>query len=259
MKSKTAIIFAVVCAVAMMAASAIPLQAQDQAKDKPPMYTYEASWAIPRAQWGEMEKAGTANQGILEKAMADGTIVGCGNDITEVHQVDGSTHDSWWSAMSMAGLLNVLEKFAKSGTSTSPVMASATKHWDNIFVSRHYNWHSGSYKGAYTRAAQYKLKPDAPNDALEILSRNLVVPVLEKMLADGTILEYEIDTEAVHTDSPSLFWIEIITPNAEGLDKFDAALSAAQKMTPLGGPAFESMVDSTGHRDYLASSIGTYK
>ena len=53
--------------------------------------------------------------------------------------------------MSMAAVLNVLDKFYKSGTPTSPVLASATKHADGIFVSRYYNWRPGTYKNAYTR------------------------------------------------------------------------------------------------------------
>ena len=169
-------VFAVVCAVAMIAVWAAPALAQDEPKEKPPMYSYLGNWSIPRAQWAEMEKAGAANEKILQKAMADGTIVGYGNDVNLVHTPDGETHDDWWSAMSMAGILNVLDKFYKSGSSTSPVLASATKHWDNIFVSRYYNWHSGSYKGAYGRVAQYKLKSDAPNNAIDTLSKNLFVP-----------------------------------------------------------------------------------
>jgi hypothetical protein len=238
---------------------AAPAQAQEQAKDKPPMYTYVANWAIPRAQWGEMEKNAAANQGILDKALADGALVGFGSDIMEVHQAEGITHDSWWSSMSMAGVLGVLDKFGASGTSTTNVLASATKHADFILVSRHYNWHSGSYKGAYTRESNFRLKADAPNDAIETLCNSFFVPLFEKMLADGTILEYEIDTEAVHTDNPSQFFVVFVTPNAEGLDKFDAALSASQKANSLAGPAFAAMVDFTTHRDQLLKSVGTYK
>lgn len=40
------------------------------------MYTYVADWAIPRAQWGEMDKNNAAEQKILDKALAGGTIVG---------------------------------------------------------------------------------------------------------------------------------------------------------------------------------------
>jgi hypothetical protein len=191
--------------------------------------------------------------------MADGTIIAYGNDMNLVHQPDGSTHDSWWSAMSMAGILNVLDKFYKSGSATSPVMASATKHWDAIYVSRYYNWHPGSYKGAYTRVASYKLKPDAPDNAVETLSKSLFVPLMEKLLAAGTIAEYEIDTEAIHTEDPSMFSVVFISPNADGLDKFNAALRDTMKMNPLGGPAFDSMVDFTPHRDYLDSSTAIYK
>jgi hypothetical protein len=223
------------------------------------MYSYVGFWSIPRAQWGDMEKADAADQTVQQKAMADGTIIGYGNDMNLVHQPDGATHDDWWSSMSMAGLMNVLDRFYKSSTVTSPVLASATRHWDNIAVSRFYNWRSGSYKGAYTRAAMYKLKKDAPDDAVEMLSKHLFVPMLEKMLADGSIVEYEVDTEAIHTDDPGTFWVVFIATNADGLDKFNAAVRDMHKTNPLGGPAIDSMVDFTPHRDYLSSSTGTYK
>ena len=42
---------------------------------------------------------------------------------------------SWWSTTSMAALLNTLDKFYKSGTPTAPVLASATKHADGIYVA----------------------------------------------------------------------------------------------------------------------------
>src|SRR5882724_6802242 len=149
-----------------------------------------------------MEKAREANQKTMEKALANGTIVGYGDDVNLVHQADGPTHDDWWSAMSMAGLLNILDQFYKSGSSTTPVLAGATKHWDSIYVSRFYNWHSGSWKDAYNHGSSYKLRKDAPADAVDTLSKNLVVPLLEKMLAEGAIHEYEIDTEAIHSESP---------------------------------------------------------
>src|SRR5271157_356520 len=252
-------ICAAVCTLAMMAAWTAPARAQDEPKEKPPMYSYVGFWHIPRAQWAEMEKANATDQKILDKAMADGTIIAYGNDTNLVHQPDGATHDDWWSSMSMAGLLNVLDRFYKSGSTTSPVLASATKHWDNIFVSRYYNWHAGSVKGAYTRVAEYKLKADAPNDAVEMLSKNLFVPLMEKLLADGAIVEYEIDTEAIHTEDPGTFMVVFIAPTADALDKFNAAVRDMHKRNPLGSPAIGSMVDFAVHRDYLSSTNATYK
>jgi len=248
---------AVVCLLAMAAWK--PATAQEEPREKPPLYSYVGFWTVPRPQWADMEKQDAADQKVLDKAMADGTIVGYGNDLNLVHQVDGATHDDWWSATSMGALVSVLDKFYKSGSATSPVLTSATRHWDAIYVSRFYNWHSGSYKGAYTRVAEYKLRPDAPDDAVETLSRHLFAPLMEKLMADGTIVEYEIDTEAIHTDDPGNFLVVFITPTADGLDKFNAAVHEAHRMFPLAGPALESLVDLTPHRDYLSSSTATYK
>ena len=253
-------VLAGLCALAVIAVLTLPVAAQTaEMKEKPPMYTYVGNWAIPRAQWAEMAKTSAADQKVLDQAMAAGTIVGYGNDVNLVHQADGETHDDWWSAMSMAGLLNVLDTFYKSGGSTTPVLESATKHWDDIFVSRHYNWHPGAYKDVYTHGSSYKLKADAPDDAVDTLSNNLIVPMMEKLLANGTIHEYEVDTQAIHTDAPGTFWLFYITANAEGLDKVNATLREALKASPLSGPAFGSMVDFTPHRDYLARTNATYK
>ena len=110
-----------------------------------------------------------------------------------------------------------------------------------------------------SHGSSYKLKPDAPDDAVKILSDNAIVPLMEKLLADGTIVEYEVDTEAVHTESPDTFWVFYITPTAQGIDKADAMLRDTIKANPLIGPAFDSMVDFTAHRDYLAHTSATYK
>jgi hypothetical protein len=259
MKKNLYLVVAGVCALALSAIWALPARAQSDAKEKPPMYSYVSFWNIPRAQWGEMAKADAADQDMLKKALANGTLVGYGNDTNLVHQPDGDTHDEWWSATSMAGVLNVLEQFYKSGNSTQGVLTTATKHWDEIFVSHHYNYHAGSWKDLYTSGASYKLKADAPDDAVEKLSKNLIAPLLEKMLADGAIHEYEIDVQAVHTDAPGTFWIFYLAANAEGIDKDNAAIREALKANPLGGSAFGSMVDFGGHRDYLARTSATYK
>ena len=248
------------CAVATPVMWATPGRAQTtEVKEKPPMYTYVGNWNIPRAQWSEMQKNTAADQSVLEKALANGTIVAFGNDVNLVHEADGAAHDDWWSAMSMAGLLNVLDQFYKSGNATSTVLSSATKHWDSIYVSRYYNWHAGSWKDVYTRGSSYKLKADAPADAVDMLSKNLFVPLMEKLLADGTLHEYEVDTQAIHTEAPGTFYLFFITANAEGLDKVNAALQDTMKANPLGGPAFDSMVDFTPHRDELTRTNATYK
>ncbi|MGC2766124.1 MAG: hypothetical protein WB607_11530 [Candidatus Acidiferrum sp.] len=238
----------------------VPAGAQmSEVKEKPRMYSYVAFWNIPRPQWAEMAKADAADQKILDKAIANGTIVGYGNDENLVHSPDGPTHDGWWSANSIAGVLNVLDQFYKSGNAASPVLTTATKHSDSLYVSRYYNWHAGSWKDAYEHGSSYKLKAGASDEAVSTLSKNLFVPFLEKLLADGTIHEYEIDTEAIHTENPGTFWIFYLAANAEAIDKVNSSLRETLKANPLQGPTFDSMVDFGEHRDFLARSSATYK
>ena len=260
MKTSRGTIVAGLCVLGM--AAALPGRANAQTsevKEKPPMYCYIGNWDIPRAQWAEMTKADEADRPILDKAMAGGTLVGYGNDVTLIHTANSGTNDQWWCATSQAGVVNVLEQFFQSGSSTTPVLESATKHWDELYVSRYYNWHPGTIKNGYTHVGVYKLKADAPDDAVETLAKNLIVPLLEKQLADGTIAEYEIDTMAIHTTSPGTFEIVYIAKDAAGLDKVQAAVEAAIKGSPLSGSAFGSMTDTSGHRDDLLRTNATYK
>jgi hypothetical protein len=238
----------------------LPVTAQNaEAKEKPPMYSYVANWQIPRAHWSDMAKEEDNDKSILDKALADGTIVGYGSDENLVHTPDGYTHDDWWSSMSMSGLLKVLDQFYASGNVSTPALDAATKHGDEIMVSRYYNWHSGSNKGAPLQVALYQLKDEAPDDAVDLLSKNLVVPLMEKLIADGSVTEYEIDTQAVHTEAPGMFAIVWISADNDGVDKVNAALREAMRSQPLGGPAFLSMIDFSKHRDELWRDTSVYK
>jgi hypothetical protein len=235
-----------------------PLYGQStEVKEKPALYSYVANWQMPRAKWADFEKPNAASDKLLSQALTSGKLVAYGVDKVEVHTAEGPTHDSFWSAMSMAGVLDMLDSLTKGPP--EPLLQSATKHWDGIYVSHFYNWKSGSYTGAYTHTAYYKLKATAPEDAVETVSKNFLVPLMEKLLADGSIIEYEIDEEAVHTESPAGFWVDYITPGSAGLDKVTAALGQAIKSNTFAGPAFSAMVESADHRDYLSRSNVTYK
>lgn len=242
----------------LLALAALPSRAQS-VQPKAPMYSYIANWQIPRARWGEVPKAVADTKAVMDKSLADGTLVGYGDDELVVHSPDGETHDTWWASNSMAGLLKVRERLFAAGTPTAPALDAATKHWDEIFVSRYYNRHPGSYKNAYTWVAQYELKPDASMDAVDTLSQNIVAPLMEKLFADGTVLEYEVDELAVHSGGPRTFWIIWVSPNPEGIDKVSGAIDDAVKTQQLIGPAFGSMTNPGAHRDELLSSEGAYK
>jgi hypothetical protein len=260
MNRKLGVVFAGLFGLAALTLTAAPVFAQMQdVKPKPPMYGYTALWKIPRTHWSEMPQTVAADKAIMDKALADGTIIGYGDDENLVHSGDSQTHDNWWSSMSMAGLLKVLNQLYAAGNTRSPAIDAATGHWDGITVSHYYNWRPGSFKSAYTFISEYELKPDAPDDAVDTLSKAVIVPLLEKMIADGTLIEYEIDELAVHTEAPGTFGILCITPTPEGIDKIFAAIRGAVKAQPLIGPAFGSMTKGSAHRNLLLFSEGVYK
>lgn len=253
------VIFAGLCGLSILGLCSLQASAHAQTvKPKPPMYSYVADWQVPRANWPDVEKATAPVTAVLQKALSDGTLVGCGSDINLVHQPELETHDLWWSSMSMAGLVKTLDQIHAASDPATPVLNNS-KHWDEVYVSRFYNWKSGSYQHAYTHVAFYKFKDDAPDDALETLSSQMVAPLLEKLLADGTILEYEIDTQAIHTEDPNGFAIVYITPTPEGIDTVQAAVRDAIRNQPLYGQAFGSETVDSAHRDELLESQGAYK
>src|SRR5579862_5621141 len=114
MNKKLWSVLAVVCTLSPIWASA----QMQEVKEKPRMYTYVAFWAVPRAQWAGYAKQAASDAKFAQKAVADGGIVGYGDDTNLIHQPDGFTHDSWFSSMSEAGLLNLLDQFYKSGSTT---------------------------------------------------------------------------------------------------------------------------------------------
>jgi hypothetical protein len=226
-----------------------------EVKEKPRLYRYESYWTFPRAHGGDVDNENaTANQKILAPALANGTLVGYGDDENLLHSAEGFTHDNWWQANSWAGVMKVLEGFHKGGGSISPLLVSSTRHWDQVFLSRFYNWKAGSWKGAYRYTATYELKPESPNpdEALRTLS-TFDVPLFEKLLADGTIVEYELDRELVRkTDLQAKFVYVVVTPSAEELDKMTAVVRAAVGENSLIGPTFASMtVNQTPQIDIL--------
>src|SRR5579883_76742 len=91
-------------ALALTALATLPALAQSEVKEKPPMYSYVGVWNIPRPQWSEMEKDNAANQKVLEKALANGTIIAYGEDLNLIHQNDG------WTAQRARAVLSVRQR-----------------------------------------------------------------------------------------------------------------------------------------------------
>jgi hypothetical protein len=248
MQTKTIGLLVCLAVSALMVANSA--KAQSAPAEKPPVYTYVSEWAVPRAMWADYKKEDDADGEVLKKAVADGMLISSGSFAVLNHQEGAPTHGSWFSATSMANLMKVLEGLRNAPGATSPVLA-ASKHWDYILSTTNYNGHSGTFTNGYLRVARWPAKAGASDPDGKILKATMVA-ILEKLFTDGALHSYTIDSEIVHSEDPGTNFVVLVANGAEGLDKFNAAITEMGKNNPALGAAYGTLIDTRGHRDTLA-------
>jgi hypothetical protein len=230
---------------------ALPLLAQQAGStEKPASYTYVALWSVPRAQWADMDKNADTERPVLDKLVGDGTLTGYGFFSTIIHQEGEPTHGSWFTATSEGNLLKGLEViYATPGLVTTPAQA-ASKHWDQIYTSTLYNWKPGKSAG-YLSLSTWQVKPGQMRAYNQTMNSTLV-PVFEKLLAEGTITSYGTDVEDYHSGRIGGISEYFTVPDAAALDKANKALEDPFDSNPALNGALHSLFENEGHRDYLS-------
>ena len=229
--------------------SGTALWAQGGNENKPSTYTYVAEWAVPRAQWGEMAKVNEADRATMDKLIADGTITSYGEFESFIHTDGEPTHGSWFTASSEGNILKVLEQEYAQPDLTAPVLA-ASKHWDVFLEDQIHNGRSGKFDGAYLSVAAWYVKPGDMRAFLDLL-KSRFVPLLDKLLADGTLVSYTVETRNYHTDKPGRVNVATVALSAAAVDKSDQAFEAAFKDDKEIGPAIGMLTSFEDHRDAL--------
>ena len=240
------------CSLTVLAlVTGLPLTAQTADQGKAPVYTYLSEWAVPRAQWPQMVKLDEQDRPLMDKLVAAGTLTGYGAYTNLIHQEGEATHGTWFTAKSEGNLLKALEAlYAQPGSTTAPV-EGASKHWDYILVGRIYNQRAGKSEGGYLVGDNWDVKPGEMR-AYNDLMKSVLVPVYEKLLADGAITSYGMDTEDFHTQKLGRVTFYFTTSDASGLDTASKAVDEALDKNPALGAAFRSLVEREGHTDFLA-------
>jgi hypothetical protein len=217
---------------------------------QPPIFTYVSEWNTPRAQWADMAKVEANIKPTMDALVADGTLLGYGTYENRIHSETTPTHGSWFQADSLANIFKALDKiYAQAGATTAPAQA-ASKHWDFLFVSTTHG--AKAYTGSgYLRIISSELKP-GKGEAFLTAYRQYIVPVYEKLLADGAIVDYEFDTEYVVGNAPGRYFSAVVTKDAEGLDKVRTAIGEALEKNPAIGDAIASATEPNSRRDLLA-------
>ncbi|MGH9614379.1 MAG: hypothetical protein ACRD4P_14995, partial [Bryobacteraceae bacterium] len=151
---------------------------------------------------------------------------------------------------SEGNLLKALEAvYAQPGSTTAPV-EGASKHWDYMLVSRIYNQRSGKSEGGYLAGGHWDVKPGQMG-AYDDLMKSALVPIYEKLLADGAITSYGTEIEDFHSEKLGRVTFYFTTADASGFDKASKAFDEAFDKSPALAAALQSMVDREGHRDFL--------
>ena len=247
----------VVAVVSLCALTLVPLSANRvsaQSSEKPTQYTYVSEWAVPRAMWGDYLKGDAADVDLMKKGVADGVITGFGTFAVLNHQEGEATHGTWFNATSIANLLKFLEVLRNAPGATDAPLA-ASKHWDYVLQSHDYADHAGTFTNGILRVGRWAPRPGS-SDADGKIMKATMVTLLDKLLADGALHSYTIDTETIHTAPVGTIFIVIVANGGEGIDKFDAALEAAEKSNPSGWAGAIGLLDEKGHSDTLGR-VGT--
>src|SRR5712664_976434 len=234
----------VIVLAAMLVPAALP-----QMEPTPVVYTYVSSFQVPRANWAAYsEDTEKTFVPVVEKMTADGTILSWSTFETVVHTPDGYTHGAAWSSTSIAGLMKVLDEIRKNGP--RPGQIASTRHEDLLMQTTTYRVGSGT--PAYLRVVCSNAKADKPGEFTATLKK-LLVPTFEEQLKKGAATYYGVDEQYVNTGAPSQRCVVITYPNAEGIDKWAAAINTTMsKWSPAERAEFAGSTVADSRRDFMA-------
>jgi hypothetical protein len=228
----------------MLVPAALP-----QMEPTPIVYTFVSQFQIPRANWAQYsEDAEKTVVPIMEKLAADGTILSWSTFEQVVHTPDGYTHGAAWSSTSISGLMKVLDEVRKAGP--RPGQIAATKHEDYLMQTTMY--HAGSGTPAYLRVVCSNAKADKP-DGYTAMLKKLLVPTFEEQIKKGVATYYGVDEQYVNNSPPSIRCVVITYPNADGMDKWAAAINTTMsKWSPAERAEFAGATVPDSRRDIMA-------
>lgn len=230
--------------------------ALSQMEQAHPVYTYVSQFQVPRANWAQFteDTEKTVNP-ILERLLADGTIIGWSNSENIVHTPDGMTHGTAWSSTSLVGITRVLDELRKAGP--RPGQIAATKHEDLLLRSIYSHTTTVSGGGAgYLRVVCSLTQPGKSDDFVATIKKYLG-PTFEDQFKKGVATSYGMDEQFIISGSGSMRCTVVTFSSAENMNKWaDAIAATLAKMTPEERKGWQEGLLSTtvpdSRRDFLA-------
>lgn len=234
-----------------------------QAPEGTTVFTRIANWQLARPNWEAYTDDLKKNTlPVLEKLLADGVITEYGLVSAAVHTPDGYTHSTWYSSTTIAGLEKALaailaadKKLPAAERRRGDTDFAGTKHSDLLVRSRILRPQTTKLTSGYITVGMDQIQPgktQAYNERFEKVLR----PIIEPLAASGAVTSYGIDTEFIHTGDQMMRSRWYLVPNAEGLDKVAAAITAfVDGQSPADREAFDKasqeILVGSAHRDEL--------
>jgi hypothetical protein len=240
-------VFAFLVALTVLIGAAPSVKAQE---DAPSSYLYVTEWQIPHAQWAIWEAYETSTfKPLFEKLLSEHSIRSWGFYAQAIHTPDGATHGLWFSANGMAGIEATLN--AIGNLPANSVMNNAqVRQRDFLFRSLASAGGAASGSNGLLWVHRSQSGP-ARRELNSSVWDKYVKPMLDGLVAQGTILSYGIETEEIHTEPDGTFYIYCLMPGANAADKFFAALDALQsKMSAAERNEFNA-AQLTGQQERL--------
>ncbi|MHB8525957.1 MAG: hypothetical protein ACYDD2_07365 [Candidatus Acidiferrales bacterium] len=221
------------------------------AQEKPAqiLYTFVSQWSVPRAHWGDMEKFSQSMKPILDKLVDDGTLTGYGFADVVVHTVDGPTQEDWMQATSVGGILRALDAVREAANTSAALMDA--RHSDIFLRSTIHESKAGTYEHGYLWVGSFAIKPGHVDDWSQNF-KTYMAPELAKMVDDGTLAAYQLDTQLVHEGDTNTLDYAFVTTQPDGIDKVQAMIRQVEGKNPAIGGSFDSWERDKGHSDSIS-------
>ncbi len=228
--------------------------------------TSVATFKVAPGKEAAFVEKGKAFVPVLDKLVDSGVVLAYGLDVDMLH-VPGENNIAFWADVpdftAMAKADAAIDDFMKANPALMSdlfSMSDPATHRD-FMVRAWEEGHRPAPAGA-TPVEDFdmvQVKPDRMEEFIAMF-RKYDKPVLDKLVADGVIYGYSLDTEAVHTMKPGFVWQVTTMPDLGAKDKVRAAFAEAWKQVPEGeqkglDKLYYDMIELGSHRDDLAVSV----
>jgi hypothetical protein len=217
------------------------------------------------AEWFNVFKK--SHQPVMDKLLADGTVLAWGVDVPLHHRKGFASHTYWWAVPNYAALekanrlrAEAMQKMSPADRETLLTKIDQATHEDALLRTI-----TASFKPVpsgtlpYTRFIMTRVKPGYGSEYLRVWQQN-VKPVYERLLADGAIFGYELMEQAENAMEAEWRWSLVSLPDLGAMDKVSAAFAAldqkraADRLAPIAAVFSDATVPGS-RRDWILRAI----